>query len=166
MNTRRLTRNAMLTALALILYGVEAQLPPLTPIPGIKLGLANGVTVFAAFALGGGDAAAVLAARVLLATMLTGTASALLYSAAGGLLCLAVMLPLRRLLGEDQVWVASVLGAVAHNLGQLLTAVAVTRTPGLLAYLPVLLAAGMAAGLFTGLCAQLVLKRLRPRGGP
>ena len=162
MNTRRLTRNAMLTTLALILYAVEAQLPPLTPIPGIKLGLANGVTVFAAFALGGGDAGAILAARVLLATMLTGNASALMYSAAGGRLCLVTMLPLRRLLGEGQVWVASVLGAAAHNLGQVLTAMAVTRTPGLIAYLPLLLAAGMAAGLFTGICAQLVLKRLKP----
>ena len=163
MRTRRLTRDAMLTALALILYGVEAQLPPLTPLPGIKLGLANGVTAYAAFALSGGDAAAILAARVLLGTMLTGSASALIYSASGGLLSLAVLLGLRRVLSGEQVWVAGVLGAAAHNLGQVLAAMAVTRTPGLLAYLPLLLAAGMAAGLFTGLCAQLVLKRLGGR---
>lgn len=164
MRTRRLTRDAMLTAAALILYAVEAQLPPLTPVPGIKAGLANIITVYAAFALGGADAAGILAARVLLATMIAGSPAALMYSAAGGAMCLLAMLGLRRILSRDQIWVASVLGAAAHNLGQVAVAVAVTGTPGLIAYLPLLIAAGMAAGLFTGLCAQLVARRLGKRG--
>lgn len=160
MNTRRLTRDAMLTGVALIIFTLEAQLPPLTPIPGIKLGLSNIITVYAVFALTGWDAAAILAARVLLGAMFAGSVSTLMYSAAGGLLCLLGMLGLRRVLTRRQVWVASVLGAALHNLGQIAVAVAITRTPGLIAYLPVLLFAGMLAGLFTGLCAQLLLQRL------
>ncbi|MBO4298465.1 MAG: Gx transporter family protein [Clostridia bacterium] len=150
----------MLTGAALIIFIVEAQLPPLTSIPGIKMGLANIITVYAVFALGPADAAAILAARVLLGAVFAGGLSALMYSAAGGLLCLLAMLGLRRVLSMKQIWVASVIGAAAHNAGQIAVAVAVTGTPGLLAYLPVLLMSGMVAGLFTGLCAQALIKRI------
>ncbi|MBO4884675.1 MAG: Gx transporter family protein [Clostridia bacterium] len=150
----------MLTGAALIIFIVEAQLPPLTSIPGIKMGLANIITVYAMFALGPADAAAILAARVLLGAVFAGGLSALMYSAAGGLLCLLAMLGLRRVLSMKQIWVASVIGAAAHNAGQIAVAVAVTGTPGLLAYLPVLLMSGMVAGLFTGLCAQALIKRI------
>ncbi len=160
MKVRRLTRDAMLTGVALIIFVLEAQLPPLAPIPGVKLGLANIITVYAVFTLGGADAAGILAARVLLSALFAGSPSVLLYSAAGGALCLLVMLPLSRLLTPSQVWVASVLGAAAHNLGQMAMAVAVTRTPELLAYLPILMVSGMAAGLFTGLAAQALMKRI------
>ncbi len=159
MRVRRLTRDAMLSGVALIIFLVELQLPPLTPIPGIKLGLANIITVYAVFALGGADAAGILACRLLLGTIFSGNFSALMYSAAGGLLCLLAQLLLRRVLTRRQIWVSSVVGAAAHNTGQIAVAVAVTRTPGLLAYLPALITAGMAAGLFTGLCAQALVRR-------
>ena len=161
MQTRRLTRDAMLTGVALIIFTIEAQIPPLTSIPGIKMGLANIITVYAAFAIGPADAAVILAARILLGSVVVGNLSTLMYSAAGGLLCLAAMLGLRRALTEKQLWVASVIGAAAHNTGQIAVAVAVTRTPALWAYLPVLLMSGMIAGLFTGLCAQALVNRMK-----
>ena len=161
MQTRRLTRDAMLTGVALIIFTIEAQIPPLTSIPGIKMGLANIITVYAAFAIGPADAAVILAARILLGSVVAGNLSTLMYSAAGGLLCLAAMLGLRRALTEKQLWVASVIGAAAHNTGQIAVAVAVTRTPALWAYLPVLLMSGMIAGLFTGLCAQALVNRMK-----
>ena len=151
----------MLTGVALIIFIVEAQIPPLTSIPGIKMGLANIITVFAVFAVGPVDAAAILASRVLLGSMFAGSLSTLMYSAAGGALCLLAMLALRRVLAMKQIWVASVIGAAAHNVGQIAVAIAVTGTVGLLAYLPVLLMSGMLAGLFTGLCAQGVVRRMR-----
>ena len=151
----------MLTGVALIIFIVEAQIPPLTSIPGIKMGLANIITVFAVFAVGPVDAAAILASRVLLGSMFAGSLSTLMYSAAGGALCLLAMLALRRVLSMRQIWVASVIGAAAHNVGQIAVAIAVTGTVGLLAYLPVLLMSGMLAGLFTGLCAQGVVRRMR-----
>ena len=161
MKTKRLTRDAMLAGAALIIFIVEAQLPPLTSIPGIKMGLANIITVYAVFALGPADAALILAARVLLGATFAGGLSALMYSAAGGLACLLVMLALRRALSMKQIWVASVIGAAAHNAGQIAVAVAVTGTVGLAAYLPVLLMSGMIAGLFTGLCAQALINRMK-----
>ena len=161
LKTRRLTRDAMLTGVALIIFIVEAQIPPLTSIPGIKMGLANIITVFAVFAVGPVDAAAILASRVLLGSMFAGSLSTLMYSVAGGALCLLAMLALRRVLSMRQIWVASVIGAAAHNAGQIAVAIAVTGTVGLLAYLPVLLMSGMLAGLFTGLCAQGVVRRMR-----
>ena len=163
MKTRRLTRDAMLTGVALIIFTIELQLPPLTSIPGIKMGLANIITVYALFALGPGDAAAILTARILLGTAIAGNLSTLMYSAAGGCVCLLAMLLLRRMLTEKQLWVASVIGAAAHNAGQIAVAIAVTGTMGLLAYLPVLLMSGMIAGLFTGLSAQAVVNRMKGR---
>lgn len=160
MNTRRLTRNALLTGIALSIFAVELQLPSLSPIPGIKMGLSNMITVYALFALTPADAMMILASRVLLGTLITSNLSALMYSAAGGAACFLVMLGLRRILSERQIWVASVVGAAAHNVGQIAVAIAVTQTPGLLGYLPILLCSGMIAGLFTGLCAQYLLSRL------
>ena len=161
MRTRRLTRDAMLAGVALIIFTIEAQIPPLTSIPGIKMGLANIITVYAVFAIGPADAAAILAARILLGSVIAGNLSTLMYSAAGGLMCLLAMLGLRRILSQGQLWVASVIGAAAHNVGQIAVAIAVTGMPALLAYLPVLLMSGMIAGLFTGLCAQALLNRLK-----
>ena len=161
MSAKRLTGMALLPAIALTIFIVEAQIPPVVPIAGVKLGLANIVTVWAVFLLGPGDAALILLARVLLGSMFTGQMMALMYSLAGGVLCLCVMIPLRRILTEQQIWVCSVAGAVAHNTGQILVAVAITRTPGLFVYFPVLLVSGILTGLFTGLCAQLLAGRLK-----
>ncbi len=160
MEVRRLTRMALLTAIALAIFVAEAQLPAPVPIYGVKLGLANIVTVWAVFLLGPADAAMILLARVVLGCLATGQMMALLFSLGGGALCLLVSIPLSRVLTRKQMWVCSVAGAVAHNIGQILVAVAVTRTPELVVYLPVLLVSGIITGLFTGLCAQLLAGRL------
>lgn len=154
MQTKRMTRNALLTGIALIIFVIELQIPALSPVPGLKLGLSNIITVYAVFAFAPADAAMILAVRILLGTFLSGNLSAMMYSAAGGGLCYLTMLALKHFLTMKQIWIASVLGAIAHNLGQILVAVAITQTPALFAYLPVLTAGGMIAGLFTGLCAQ------------
>ena len=130
---RRITRLALLTAIALTIFMAEAQIPVPIPIPGVKLGLANIVTVYAVFALGLG----------------------------GGLLCWLVLLLLSRLLTWRQIWLCSPISAVFHNLGQLLVAAALLGSWTVLAYLPYLVVAGAASGLFTGLCAQLLVGRLK-----
>lgn len=161
MTARRLTRMALLTAAALGIFIVELQIPSLTPVPGIKLGLANIITVYAMFALGPGDTACILGARILLGSMFSGQMMSIFYSLAGGALCYLVMLLLRRLFSPKQIWVCSVFGAAAHNLGQIAVAILITGTPALIWYLPVLMVSGIIAGTFTGLCAQFVLARLR-----
>ena len=161
MKLRSLTRLALLTAGALVVFVIENQLPPLTPIPGIKPGLANIFTLFALYSLGAGQALLLLLVRVGLGSIVTGQLSAVFYSLAGGLCAFAVMCLLRKRIPEKQLWVVSIFSALAHSLGQMAVALLVTRTPALLYYLPLLLAASIPAGAFTGICAELILNRLR-----
>ena len=156
----RITRLALLTAIALTIFLAEAQLPALTAVPGVKLGLANIVTVYAMFALGPGDALLVLSGRVFLGAVFSGQMMTLIYSAAGGFLSWCVLCLLRRLLTGEQIWLASPVAAIFHNLGELLAAAAVLRSWAVMAWLPYLIIAAILAGLFTGVAAQALLRRL------
>ena len=159
MNVKKITQMAMLTAIALTIFMIEAQIPALVPIPGVKLGLANIVTVFAVFALGPKEAVMILFVRIFLGAVFAGNFSTILYSGAGGLLAILVTIGLRKILTHQQLWVAGAIGAVFHSIGQMAVAVAVTGTPGLLVYLPMMILCSIITGLFTGLCAQLLLNR-------
>ena len=159
MKTKKLTLLALLSAIALTIFVIELQIPPLIPIPGVKLGLANIVTVFTVFTIGPGAGAAVLMCRIFLGAVFAGNFSTIFYSAAGGALAILVTIALKRLLTNKQLWVAGALGAVAHSIGQMAMAVTLTATPGLLIYLPVMIVCSIITGIFTGLCAQLILNR-------
>ena len=159
MKTRKLTTLALLSAIALTIFIIEAQIPPLVPIPGVKLGLANIVTVFTVFAFRGRDGAAVLSVRIFLGAVFAGNFSTIFYSAAGGTLAILTTIGLRRILTNKQRWVAGALGAIAHSVGQMAMAVTLTGTPGLVVYLPVMIVCSIITGVFTGLCAQFVLIR-------
>ena len=161
MQVRRLTRDALLTAIALTIFMIEAQIPAPIPVPGIKLGLANIVTLYALFMLGPWDALGILLARIVLGSLFAGNMMILLYSLAGGLLCWLLCCVLRRMMTDRQIWLCSIFGAIAHNLGQMAVAIAVTRTPGLLAYLPALMISGILAGAFTGWSAQFLIGRMK-----
>ena len=150
---------ALLTAIALTIFMIEAQIPALVPIPGIKLGLSNIVTIFAVFLLGGKEAAAILFVRIFFGAVFSGQFSTIFYSAAGGLLTWISAIGLKRILNESQIWVAGCLGAIAHSIGQMAVAILLTGTPGLAIYLPVMILCGIFTGLFTGLCAQLLINR-------
>lgn len=149
-----------MTALALVIHLLEGQLPSPLPIPGAKPGLANVITLYAMFTAGPADTLLVLLSRILLGSVFSGRATTFFYSLAGGLLCWAITCLLRKRLSHRQVWVAGVLGGICHNIGQLAAAIAITRTPALAVYLPWLLLCGMVTGLFTGLCARFLLKKL------
>ena len=161
MSAKQLTRDALLCAIALTIFMIEAQIPALVPIPGVKLGLANIVTVFAIFVYGPKDALAILLVRVVLGSIFSGQITTILYSLAGGLLCFCVVVLIRKILTERQIWVASVVGAIFHNIGQVLVAMLITSTWRLVVYLPILMVSGILAGLFTGLCAQFLYGKLK-----
>lgn len=165
MNAKKITAMGLLTALALIIHVIEAQIPPPAPVPGVKMGLANIITVYALFRLSPKETFMVLMARIALGSIFAGSAMSALFSLAGGLACYLAMLLLRRIFTPDQIWICSVIGAVFHNIGQTAAALAVYRTPALLIYLPVLMLSGMLAGAFTGLAAQYVIKRAGKDGG-
>ena len=160
--TKRIALDAVLSAAALLLFIVEAQLPPLTAIPGIKIGLANAVTLAAVYLCGRRDAAAILFVRVCLGAVFAGNLTTFLYSAGGAALCLAVTCLLCRPL-QKTVWVVSVFGAITHNIGQLLVASVMLRSGAVFWYLPYLLIAAVISGAFTGLCVQFLLNRLNHR---
>lgn len=159
MKTRKLTGLALLSAIALTIFLVEAQIPPIVPLPGVKLGLANIVTVFTVFSIGGKEAACVLFVRIFLGAVFAGNFSTILYSAAGGGCAILVTILLRKILTKKQLWVAGALGAVAHSVGQMAMAIFVTGTPSVIVYLPAMIAVSIVTGLFTGLCAQLLVNR-------
>ena len=159
MKTRKLTLLGLLSAIALTIFMVEAQIPALVPIPGVKMGLANIVTVFAVFALGPKEGAAVLFVRVFLGAVFAGNFSTILYSAGGGICAILVTIGLKKILTKNQLWVAGCLGAITHSVGQMAVAVAVSGTPSLAIYLPVMVAISIITGLFTGLCAQFLVNR-------
>lgn len=164
MEPKKLTRNALLTAIALTIFMLEAQIPPLVPIPGVKLGLANIVTVFALFTYGSRDALMILLVRVFLGSVFSGQMTTFFYSLAGGLLCFAVTVLMKKIVTDKQIWVASIIGAISHNIGQILMAILIASTPGIAVYLPILLVSGILTGLFTGLCAQFLYGKLKHLG--
>lgn len=161
MKIKNLVLTALLTALALVSFTIEAAIPPLTPIYGIKLGIANVFTLFALYALGTRQAAAVLFLRIILGSIFAGQAVSFIYSLTGGLLSFLFMILLKRFFPLKQLWVLSALSAVMHNVGQILAAIFMTGTVQIAYYLPVLVISGIIAGSLTGLCAQLVLIRLK-----
>lgn len=163
MSVKKMTELSLLTAVALILYVVESWFPAPVPIPGVKLGLANIITVAGVYRFKPGEVTALVIARLILGSFFAGNMSALLFSSAGALLCLGGMLFLRKILLEKHIPLCSVLGAILHNMGQITVAVWVMGDLSVLAYLPILLVTGCVAGLFTGLCAGAVNRRLPKR---
>lgn len=159
--TKKLALMAVLTAIALTIFMLEAQLPTPVPIPGVKLGLANIVTLTAMLILGRREAGAILAARIIMGAVFAGNPSAMLYSAAGGVLAYAAMCLLVGVVPEKRLWAVSAVSAVAHNMGQLLACVLVVKTPGVFIYAPALIVSGVITGVFTGFGAMYLVRALR-----
>jgi len=175
---------AILTALALIIFIIEAQIPIPVPIPGVKLGLANAVTLFALFygkssqkdkttaaktgtnetngnqTLTTIDAFTILLCRITLGAVFTGRLVAFAYSLTGGLLGFLAQVIIKRFVSDKQIWVCGTVGAVFHNIGQMIAAIIITGTPAIAVYLPILVITGIVTGILTGLVAQLTLQRL------
>lgn len=160
--TKQLTLCAVLAALALALSYLENMFPLPVPLPGVKLGLANIVTVYALYALGAPYALSILLVRVLLGAMFAGNASALIYSLLGGFAALGVMILLSRF-DRLSIYGVSVGGAAAHNCGQVAAAMLTLGSTAPLAYLPALLLVALFTGALTGFIASLLFRAM-PKG--
>lgn len=148
------------TALALILAYVEVLIQPLIPsIPGIKMGLPNIIIIFLLYRRGAFSAICVSLLRIVMINMLFGNIMAFLYSIAGGILSIMVMILLRRLNLLSTVGV-SVAGGVTHNIGQILMAMLLLETAELGYYLVVLTVTGTIAGILVGLCGSIMIKKI------
>lgn len=148
------------TALALIFSYLETFIPIPLGIPGIKLGLANLLTVILLYKRNAKEALLLSIVRIVLSGFLFGNMFSILYSLAGGLVSLLVMAVLKHS-GKFSVMGISAAGGVAHNMGQLLIAMAAVETYRVGYYFPVLLVAGLLTGLLIGIAAGQILSRLK-----
>lgn len=159
MKTRDISRFALLTALAMVLSWVESLVPLSVAVPGVKLGLTNLVVLFALYRMGTRAAWCLSLVRVLLVSFTFGNAFSLWYSLAGAILSLLVMMALKAT-GKFSVTGVSVAGAVCHNLGQILVAMAVLQSTAVAFYYPALLLSGTIAGICIGLAGGVLVRRI------
>ena len=158
-HTRKLTVLAMTLSFALILSFVESRIPALVAIPGIKAGLANIAVIFALYKLGTREAVVVSILRVMIVSMLFGSVASLIYSVAGAVLSLSVMILLKKLTPLSEVTI-SVFGGVMHNVGQIVAASFMLSTNVVVYYLPFLLISGTLAGIAIGVASALLITRI------
>lgn len=160
LDTKKMTTLALLISVAMILSYIESLVPVFVAVPGVKLGLSNIATVFALYTLGIPAAVAVSVVRVCLSALLFGNIPSLIFSIAGAALALAAMIPLSRVNLFSTVGV-SVVGAVCHNIGQIVAAVIVMETLGVAYYLIPLLLSGTLAGIVIGVISGILIERIK-----
>lgn len=158
---KKLTYCALLAATATIVFVIEAQIPPLTAIPGIKLGLSNVFSLVAIFLFDPLSGVCISIVRILLGGFLTGQVSAMMYSFAGAIPSIIFCILIYKKFVNKHFWPISCIAAVIHNTGQLALAILVTGTKELAAYYPLLIISGIVTGAFTGICSELAEKRLK-----
>lgn len=154
-----IARVGLMAALALIFSYIEAIIPYNPGIPGIKLGIANVVTVIALYKFGAKDACAVSVIRIVIAGLLFNGLFGMLYSLAGACVSLIGMILLKKTDLFSVVGVSMAAG-VLHNFGQLLVASALIEDLRIFFYFPVLLFSGIAAGILVGIIATMIIRTL------
>ena len=157
--TKKLTLLALTISFALILSFVESRIPALVAIPGVKVGLANIAVIFALYKFGLKEAITVSILRIIIVSMLFGSAVSLMYSTAGAVLSLCTMVILKKLTRLSEVTV-SVCGGVMHNVGQITMASILFDTNLVIYYLPFLIFSGIFAGIAVGVASALLIKRI------
>jgi len=157
MKTKRVALSGLLVATMLVLGYIESLFPLSGTMPGMKIGLANSVLLYAIYILGVSQALILMLVKVVLTGLTFGGVNAMMYSLAGGALSMLVMLLMRRIPGVGLLGV-SISGAAAHNMGQVLLAMLILGTDKLLYYMAVLMLAGIGTGVLTGVVAHGVLR--------
>ena len=161
MRTKKITFLSLMVAVALILSYIEAILPPISAaVPGIKMGFANIIIIFTLYRFSVKEAAVVSILRLFISTLLFSSPWTFVYGAAGAVLSLIVMALLKKLDFLSKVGV-SVVGAVSHNLGQIIVAMIFLRTAQIGYYMIILAITGTIAGVFIGICGAALIKALK-----
>ena len=160
LDTKKITTLSLLISVAMILSYIESLVPAFVAVPGVKLGLSNIATVFALYTLGFPAAIAVSLVRVCLSSLLFGNIPSLIFSLSGAALALLSMVPLSRMNIFSTVGV-SVVGAVCHNVGQVIAAAIVMKTLGVTYYIIPLLLSGTIAGVVIGIVSGILVERIK-----
>ena len=158
-DTKKLTMTALLAALALIFSYIEVLIPFSPAIPGIKLGIANLAVIVALYHMGLKYAITINVVRIFIAGLLFSGVFGIIYSLAGAILSMTVMVLLKKT-GLFSVTGVSMAGGVAHNLGQILAAAFLVSNLSIFIYFPVLIFSGLISGALIGIVAYIILKRL------
>ncbi len=159
MSNRKIAMLALLVAQAIILSFIERLIPTSFAVPGIKLGLANIITLIALYMFSVREAFLILVIRILLTSLLFGSITSLLYSAFGGLLSFLIMaLFIKYARNKFSVVGISVAGGVFHNIGQIAAASIMVQNFKIVFYLPVLMISGVITGIFIGLIGKYLMK--------
>ena len=156
---RDLVKAALLSAVAIVLHIAEGFLPAPFPVPGIKLGIANAVTVFTVFYIGKRCAWAVNLTRIFVGSLLSGQAVSFIYSLSGGVLSLIALTLFS--FKKCPMWATSIFCAIFHSVGQIAAACVVLGSPAVVSYLPYLVIASIVSGALTGGCSQTVYNRIK-----
>lgn len=159
MRTKKLTFLSLLLAISLSLHFLENLIPPLTPIPGMKLGLANIITLLSLNLLTKKETLLVLLLRIALGAFIGGSTVSFFYSLSGGIMCFIAEVIIFKFFKTNQLWILSVIGALFHNAGQIAVAVFLTKTTAIIWYIIPLIISGIITGAFTGLITQYLLLR-------
>lgn len=160
-SAQRVAISGLLTSLMLVFGLIERQFPLTAAIPGVKVGLANSVLLYSLYMLGIKQSIVLMLLKALMSWLIYSNMNAMLYSLMGGTLSLAAMVLLFKIKGVSIIGVSAI-GAVFFNIGQILMAVLMLRTPQLLfTYLPILMVSGVVTGILTGIVAQMVMKHLK-----
>lgn len=164
-SVKKMVYMALLTTVSLSMFVIEQQIPPFVPIPAVKIGLANTITLFVLF-LGGKwhwrDAVIILFMRILLSAFIVGQPMSLLFSAVGGFMAFFIMLVSKNVIkGEQIIPIVSIFGAIFHNIGQILVAVLVYGSFSVFYYLPVLFISAIISGFLTGVCVTIIFRKQR-----
>ncbi|NBI05531.1 Gx transporter family protein [Senegalia massiliensis] len=163
--TRKIVVISLLVAQALVLHLVERLIPFNFGVPGAKLGLANIITLVSLYLFGFKETLTVVILRVILASLLGGNVSGFLFSISGGILSFLIMYILK-VIGREKISVIgiSIVGAVFHNIGQILMAALIIENLNIFIYLPLLLLSSVITGLFVGITVKYILKFLKDTG--
>ncbi|MBS6444655.1 MAG: Gx transporter family protein [Ruminococcus sp.] len=157
-HTKDITRLSLFIAIALTIFVLENQIP--IPIAGVKLGLANIVTLYLIHQYSVKEALFVLIVRIFLGSIFAGQMISFAYSLVGGLLSLGVMWLANKLQKGDNIWFTSVLGGIFHNIGQIIVAIILLGSINVIYYLSILGVCGIITGLFNGLIVQIFIKSI------
>ncbi len=158
--TKTIAMCGVMTAVAMIFSYIESLFPILVPVYGIKLGIANIAIITVLLVVGKKEALIVNIIRIALTAILFGNLNSFLFSMAGGLLSLVMMIVLQCSKKFSIIGI-SVAGGVFHNIGQIVAAIFIMETGAIIYYLPVLLISGIITGIVIGIVSGIVVKRVK-----
>ena len=162
MKTRKMTFLGLMIGYSLALYELETYIPnPLIVIfPGAKLGLSNIITLISLMLLGVKDTVIIVTIRVILSSIFAGPLSYLLFSIGGAYLSLLFMYLASKIKDLSLIGI-SIIGAIGHNIGQLIVASLIIENILAIGYLPFMLMASLVTGMFVGLVSRYTIPKLK-----